>query len=126
MNRTEMTGSPDFQYSSEHVVPFSLRPQCAREDSSVMQRKIQSASNSSGVVLVTQSFPTLCDPMNCSRPGSSVHETFRQEYWSGFPFPFFREVCISLRLITTIKSHQLEDSSRSLHFSDPVSSLKLV
>ena len=24
-------------------------------------------------VLVTQSCPTLCDPMNCSSPGSSVH-----------------------------------------------------
>ena len=24
-------------------------------------------------VLVTQSCPTLCDPMNCSLPGSSVH-----------------------------------------------------
>ena len=25
-------------------------------------------------VLVTQSCPTLCDPMNCSPPGASVHE----------------------------------------------------
>ena len=25
-------------------------------------------------VLVTQSFPTLCDPMDCNPPGSSVHE----------------------------------------------------
>ena len=25
------------------------------------------------VVLVTQSCPTLCDPMDCSLPGSSVH-----------------------------------------------------
>ena len=24
-------------------------------------------------VLVTQLFPTLCDPMDCSPPGSSVH-----------------------------------------------------
>ena len=35
----------------------------------------------SGVkVLVAQSSPTLCDPMDCSPPGSSVH-------WSGLPFP---------------------------------------
>ena len=27
----------------------------------------------SNLVLVTQSCPTLCDPMNCSLPGSSVH-----------------------------------------------------
>ena len=38
-------------------------------------------------VLVTQSCPTLCNPMNCSLPGSSVMEFFRQEYWSGLPFP---------------------------------------
>ena len=36
---------------------------------------------------VTQSCPTLCDPMDCSLPGSSVHGIFQQEYWSGLPFP---------------------------------------
>ena len=30
---------------------------------------------------------TLCDPMDCSLPDPSVHGIFRQEYWSGFPFP---------------------------------------
>ena len=25
--------------------------------------------------------------MDCSPPGSSVHEVSRQEYWNGFPFP---------------------------------------
>ena len=28
-----------------------------------------------------------CDPMDCSPPGSSVHELSRQEYWSGWLFP---------------------------------------
>ena len=126
MNRTEMTGSPDFQYSSEHVVPFSLTPQCVHEDSSVTQRKTQSAANSSGVMLVAQLFPTLCDTMNCSRPGSSVHEISQARILEWVAVSFFRGVCISLHLITTLKSHQLQDSSRSLHFSDPVSSLKLV
>ena len=37
-------------------------------------------------VLVSQSCPALCDPMECSLPGSSVHEFSRQEYWSGLPF----------------------------------------
>ena len=27
--------------------------------------------------LLTQSCPTLCDPMNCSPPGSSVHGNFQ-------------------------------------------------
>ena len=30
---------------------------------------------------------TLCDPINCSPPGSSVHGILQQEYWSGLPFP---------------------------------------
>ena len=30
---------------------------------------------------------TLCDPMDCSFPGSSVHGIFRQKYWSRLPFP---------------------------------------
>ena len=32
---------------------------------------------------VAQSCPTLCDPMDCSLPGSSVWGFSRQEYWSG-------------------------------------------
>ena len=35
---------------------------------------------------VTQSCLTLCDPMDCSLPGSSPGFS-RQEYWSGLPFP---------------------------------------
>ena len=41
----------------------------------------------SAVCLVAQSCPTLCDPMDCNLPGSSVHAISRQEYWSGLPFP---------------------------------------
>ena len=36
---------------------------------------------------VTQPCPTLCDPMDCSPPGSSVHGILRQEYWRGLPCP---------------------------------------
>ena len=32
-----------------------------------------------------QSCPALCDPMDYSLPGSSVHGILRQEYWSGLP-----------------------------------------
>ena len=38
-------------------------------------------------MLVAQSCPALCDPVDCSSPGSSVHGILRQEYWSGLPFP---------------------------------------
>ena len=36
---------------------------------------------------VAQSCPTLCDPMDCSLPGSSSMGFSRQEYWSGVPVP---------------------------------------
>ena len=36
---------------------------------------------------VTQLCSTLCGPLDCSLPGSSVLGTFQQEYWSGLPFP---------------------------------------
>ena len=34
-----------------------------------------------------QSCPTLCDPTDCSPPGSPVMRFFRQEHGSGLPFP---------------------------------------
>ena len=36
---------------------------------------------------VAQLCPTLCDPIDCSPPGSSARGFSRQEYWSGLPFP---------------------------------------
>ena len=39
------------------------------------------------VVLAAQSCPTLCGPMDCTPPGSSVLEFSRQQYWSGLPCP---------------------------------------
>ena len=38
-------------------------------------------------VLVAQLNLTLCDPMDCSSPVSSVHGILQQEYWNGLPFP---------------------------------------
>ena len=35
---------------------------------------------------VTQSCLTLCNPMDCSLQGSSIHGVFQEEYWSGLPF----------------------------------------
>ena len=34
---------------------------------------------------VTQSCPTLSDPMDCSPPGSSIHRILQANYWSGVP-----------------------------------------
>ena len=38
------------------------------------------------------SCPILCDPMDCSIPGSSDHGFSRQGYWSGFPFPSLEDL----------------------------------
>ena len=38
-------------------------------------------------VLVAQSCPTLCDPMDCSRQAPQSMGFSRQEYYSGLPFP---------------------------------------
>ena len=43
-------------------------------------------------VSVSLSCPTLCDHMDCSPPGSSVHGFSGQEYWSGLPFPSPRDL----------------------------------
>ena len=45
-------------------------------------RKVKSESE------VAQSCPTLSDPMDCSLPGSSIHEIFQAKYWSGVPWPY--------------------------------------
>ena len=37
-------------------------------------------------VLITQSCPALCDPMDCSPPALLSMEFSRQEYQSGLPF----------------------------------------
>ena len=36
---------------------------------------------------VTQSCLTLCDPMDCSLSGSSIHGVFQTRVWSGLPLP---------------------------------------
>ena len=38
-------------------------------------------------VLVAQSCPTLCDPMDTSWQAPLFMGFFRQKYWSGLPFP---------------------------------------
>ena len=42
---------------------------------------------------IAKSCLTLCDPTDCSLPGSSVHGIPRQEYWSGLPCPLPGDLC---------------------------------
>ena len=46
---------------------------------------LASADSIAVCVVVAQSCPPLCNPVDCSPPGSSVHGIPRQEYWSGLP-----------------------------------------
>ena len=39
-----------------------------------------------------RSCSTLCDPVDCSPPGSSVNQFSRQECWSGLPCPTPRDL----------------------------------
>ena len=53
-------------------------------------------------VLVTQSCPTLCDPMDCSQPGSSVHGILQARVleWVAIPSPrIFLTQGLNLRLL---------------------------
>ena len=42
------------------------------------------------VVLVAQSYPTLCDPMDCGLPGSSVHGILQARILEWIAIPFSR------------------------------------
>ena len=42
------------------------------------------------VVLVAQSYPTLCDPMDCGLPGSSAHGIFQARILEWIAIPFSR------------------------------------
>ena len=44
----------------------------------------------SGKVLGAQSCPTVCDPMDCSPPGSSVHGILQAKIWEWVAIPFSR------------------------------------
>ena len=39
-------------------------------------------------MLVAQLCPTLCNPLDCSLPGSSVHGIFQTRILEGLPIPF--------------------------------------
>ena len=53
----------------------------------IFNQPIRSLSLIRACVLSRFSRVWLCDPMDYSPSGSSVHEFSRQEYWSGLPFP---------------------------------------
>ena len=75
-------------------------------------------------VLVTQSCPSLCDPMDCSLPAPLFMGFSRQEHWNGLPFPSPGDLpnpgidlrSPALRQILSCLSH------RGIHFSSDAQS----
>ena len=43
-------------------------------------------------VLVAQSCPTLCDPMDCSPPGSTIRQILQARILKWIAIPFFRDL----------------------------------
>ena len=43
-------------------------------------------------VLVVQSCPTLCNPIDCNPPGSSIHGILQAKIWSRVLFPSPRDL----------------------------------
>ena len=52
------------------------------------------------VVVVTQSCPTLCDPMDCGLPGSSVRGTFQARILEWGAISFSRELSKLIKVYT--------------------------
>ena len=71
--------------SEEAVFPFN---QWAEDWALTLVWKMGEGSQFSMMcVLVAQTCPTLCDPMDCSPPGTSVCGILQARIWSGLPFP---------------------------------------
>ena len=49
-----------------------------------------------------QSCPTLCDPMDCSLPGSSSMGLPRQEYWSGSLFSVYSSLILIFFILSSL------------------------
>ena len=98
------------------------------------------------LVLVAQSCPTLCDPMDCSPPGSSVHKIFqariveciaisfsrgsfqpRDQTWvSCTAGRFFTDWATNLHLNSILLSTGCLTLSKVLNLSEPFTSLYIV
>ena len=65
-------------------IPWTRQTQTIQESDMTERLHFTSLHFSSSSV---QLCLTLCDPTDCSPPGSYAHEFSRQEHWHGVPFP---------------------------------------
>ena len=85
ISKLKWSGMGEFN-SDDHYIYYCGQESLRRNGVAIMvNKRVQNAVKwSEG----TQSCLTLCIPMDCSQPGSSVHGIFQgQEYWSGLPIP---------------------------------------
>ena len=85
------------------------------------------------VCVVASCCLTLCDPMDCSPPSSSVHGIPRQEHWRGLPFPFPEDLscpdvdpaspALASRFFTTEPPGKPEVTDLLFELSDPRATL---
>ena len=83
----QMQGLPDPLRFGRRPPPIKNVNHMAGVSPSQMAQRLQSLKCQVKLKeLVAQSCTALCDPVDCSPPGSSVMEFSRQEYWSRWPF----------------------------------------
>ena len=79
LSRFETKGSGGFRQVTKTNITFS----CFRLPFLFNSESEKKESESE----IAQSCPTLCHPVDCSPPAPLSMGFFRQEYWSGLPFP---------------------------------------
>ena len=83
----DMLKKYSFPFFKEPTTLFSLSKSLI---SVLLQLVIHCQCFNSLKVLITQMCPTLCDPMDCSPPGSSVHGTFQARILEWIAISFSR------------------------------------
>ena len=73
--------------SAKHTVVWRMTPTTQNLHRAEPRLAIPDDARKDGWMWSLPSCLTLCDPMDCSLPGSSSMGLSRQEFWSGLPFP---------------------------------------
>ena len=67
--------------------PLSLRLEALALGSTGFQETTWAAAAAAAATNSLQLRPTLCDPMDCSPPGSAIHGIFQARVLDGLPLP---------------------------------------
>ena len=84
-----LDGTPPTSCLTFSFFPSALRDK--RKKNQLLKRAMQKIKTSKLKVLVAQSCPILCDPTDCSPPGSSVHEILQARIVEWVAISFSRD-----------------------------------